>query len=115
MVSFCRRARTRHVAITSVDGDEMLRLPIVIDDSEFRSENASGLSVGAHAQAIQQEGFEMLGVASYGDLSAIAQQPAQRGTPPPRLPGDPPVPAGCSWMMNALVVAPCLRHSGAAR
>ncbi len=54
----------------------MLRFhfPIVIIDEDFRSENASGLSIRVLAQAIEKEGFEVLGVTSYGDLSSFAQQ-----------------------------------------
>ncbi len=50
------------------------RFPIVIIDEDFRSENASGLSIRALAQAIESEGFEVLGATSYGDLSQFAQQ-----------------------------------------
>ena len=50
------------------------RFPIVIIDEDFRSENTSGLSIRALAQAIETEGFEVLGVTSYGDLSQFAQQ-----------------------------------------
>jgi arginine/lysine/ornithine decarboxylase len=50
------------------------RFPIVIIDEDFRSENASGLGIRATAQAIEKEGFEVLGVTSYGDLSQFAQQ-----------------------------------------
>ena len=50
------------------------RFPIVIIDEDFRSENTSGLSIRALAQAIEIEGFEVLGVTSYGDLSQFAQQ-----------------------------------------
>ncbi|RZL10641.1 MAG: lysine decarboxylase [Rubrivivax sp.] len=54
----------------------MLRFhfPIVIIDEDFRSENTSGLGIRALADAIQKEGFEVLGVTSYGDLSQFAQQ-----------------------------------------
>ncbi len=54
----------------------MLRFhfPIVIIDEDFRSENASGLSIRSLAQAIEKEGFEVLGTTSYGDLSQFAQQ-----------------------------------------
>lgn len=54
----------------------MLRFhfPIVIIDEDFRSENASGLGIRALADAIEKEGFEVLGVTSYGDLSQFAQQ-----------------------------------------
>ena len=50
------------------------RFPIVIIDEDFRSENTSGLGIRALAQAIEDEGFEILGVTSYGDLSQFAQQ-----------------------------------------
>ena len=50
------------------------RFPIVIIDEDFRSENSSGLGIRAMAQAIEAEGFEVLGVTSYGDLSQFAQQ-----------------------------------------
>jgi arginine/lysine/ornithine decarboxylase len=50
------------------------RFPIVIIDEDFRSENASGLGIRALADAIEKEGFEVLGVTSFGDLSQFAQQ-----------------------------------------
>ncbi len=50
------------------------RFPIVIIDEDFRSENTSGSGIRALAQAIEGEGFEILGVTSYGDLSQFAQQ-----------------------------------------
>ncbi|WP_434287502.1 Orn/Lys/Arg decarboxylase N-terminal domain-containing protein [Celeribacter sp. SCSIO 80788] len=50
------------------------RFPIVIIDEDFRSENTSGLGIRALADAIEVEGFEVLGVTSYGDLSQFAQQ-----------------------------------------
>jgi arginine decarboxylase len=50
------------------------RFPIFIIDEDFRSENTSGLGIRALAQAIEKEGFEVLGVTSYGDLSQFAQQ-----------------------------------------
>ncbi|RPE70889.1 ornithine decarboxylase [Tibeticola sediminis] len=50
------------------------RFPIVIIDEDYRSENTSGLSIRALAQAIEHEGFDVLGVTSYGDLSQFAQQ-----------------------------------------
>ena len=50
------------------------RFPIVIIDEDFRSENTSGLGIRALAQAIETEGFQVLGVTSYGDLSQSAQQ-----------------------------------------
>ena len=48
--------------------------PVIIIDEDFRSENASGLGIRALAQAIEVEGFEVLGVTSYGDLTSFAQQ-----------------------------------------
>ncbi|BBJ24351.1 arginine/lysine/ornithine decarboxylase [Candidatus Nitrotoga sp. AM1P] len=48
--------------------------PIIIIDEDFRSENSSGLSVRALAEAIQKEGMEVLGITSYGDLTSFAQQ-----------------------------------------
>jgi arginine decarboxylase len=50
------------------------RFPVVIIDEDFRSENTSGLGIRALAQAIEEEGFEVLGATSYGDLSQFAQQ-----------------------------------------
>ena len=50
------------------------RFPIVIIDEDFRSENSSGLGIRALADAIESEGFQVLGVTSYGDLSQFAQQ-----------------------------------------
>jgi arginine decarboxylase len=50
------------------------RFPIVIIDEDFRSENTSGLGIRALAKAIEDEGLEVLGVTSYGDLSQFAQQ-----------------------------------------
>ena len=48
--------------------------PVIIIDEDFRSENASGLGVRALAKAIEEEGPEVLGVASYGDVAGFAQQ-----------------------------------------
>jgi arginine decarboxylase len=53
---------------------QRFHFPIVIIDEDFRSENTSGLGIRALAQAIEKEGFEVLGVTSYGDLSSFAQQ-----------------------------------------
>src|SRR5262250_1262930 len=50
------------------------RFPVVIIDEDFRSENTSGLGIRALAKAIENEGVEVLGVTSYGDLSSFAQQ-----------------------------------------
>ncbi len=56
------------------------RFPIVIIDEDFRSENTSGLGIRALAHAIEAEGFEVLGVTSYGDLSQFAQQQSRAST-----------------------------------
>lgn len=56
------------------------RFPIVIIDEDFRSENASGLGIRALARAIEEEGMEVLGVTSYGDLSTYAQQQSRAST-----------------------------------
>jgi arginine decarboxylase len=48
--------------------------PVVIIDEDFRSENASGLGIRALAKAIESEGFEVIGVTSYGDMTSFAQQ-----------------------------------------
>ncbi len=50
------------------------RFPIVIIDEDFRSENTSGLGIRALADAIEGEGYEIMGATSYGDLSQFAQQ-----------------------------------------
>jgi len=50
------------------------RFPVIIIDEDFRSENTSGLGIRALAHAIETEGFEVVGVTSYGDLSQFAQQ-----------------------------------------
>jgi arginine decarboxylase len=48
--------------------------PVIIIDEDFRSENASGLGIRALADAIKEEGLDVLGVTSYGDLTSFAQQ-----------------------------------------
>jgi arginine decarboxylase len=50
------------------------RFPVVIIDEDFRSENSSGLGIRMLAKAIEDEGVEVLGVTSYGDLTSFAQQ-----------------------------------------
>ncbi|MGZ5140935.1 MAG: Orn/Lys/Arg decarboxylase N-terminal domain-containing protein, partial [Burkholderiales bacterium] len=50
------------------------RFPIIIIDEDFRTENASGMGIRALAKAIEEEGMEVIGVTSYGDLSSFAQQ-----------------------------------------
>ena len=50
------------------------RFPVVIIDEDFRSENSSGLGIRVLARAIEEEGTEVLGVTSYGDLTSFAQQ-----------------------------------------
>jgi arginine decarboxylase len=48
--------------------------PVIVIDEDFRSENTSGLGIRALAEAIENEGFQVLGVTSYGDMSSFAQQ-----------------------------------------
>ena len=50
------------------------RFPIVIIDEDFRSDNSSGTGIRAIAKAIEDEGIEVLGATTYGDLSQFAQQ-----------------------------------------
>ncbi|WP_036303648.1 arginine/lysine/ornithine decarboxylase [Methylotenera sp. L2L1] len=50
------------------------RFPVIIIDEDFRSENSSGLGIRVLAKAIEEEGTEVLGVTSYGDLTSFAQQ-----------------------------------------
>jgi len=53
---------------------QRFHFPIVIIDEDYRSENSSGLGIRALAQAIEKEGFEVIGTTSYGDLTSFAQQ-----------------------------------------
>ena len=48
--------------------------PIIIIDEDFRSDNASGLDIRALGVAIEKEDMNVIGVTSYGDLAAFAQQ-----------------------------------------
>ncbi|HSI96373.1 MAG: Orn/Lys/Arg decarboxylase N-terminal domain-containing protein [Methylophilaceae bacterium] len=50
------------------------RFPVVIIDEDFRSENTSGLGIRVLAKAIEDEGFEVLGVTSFVDMASFAQQ-----------------------------------------
>lgn len=50
------------------------RFPIVIIDEDFRSENISGSAIRNLAEAIGEEGVEVVGFTSYGDLTSFAQQ-----------------------------------------
>ena len=50
------------------------RFPIIIVDEDFRSENASGTGIRGLAKAIEDEGVEVFGVTSFGDVSSFAQQ-----------------------------------------
>ncbi|MDR0588228.1 MAG: arginine/lysine/ornithine decarboxylase, partial [Burkholderiales bacterium] len=50
------------------------RFPIIIVDEDFQSENTSGLGVRGLARAIEAEGFEVVGLTGYADLSVYAQQ-----------------------------------------
>ncbi|MDR2881030.1 MAG: arginine/lysine/ornithine decarboxylase [Azoarcus sp.] len=48
--------------------------PIIIIDDDFRSDNASGLDIRSLVEAIRKRDMDVLGVTSYGDLTAFAQQ-----------------------------------------
>lgn len=50
------------------------RFPVIIIDEDFRAENISGSGIRDLAEAIQKEGMEVVGLTSYGDLTAFAQQ-----------------------------------------
>ena len=54
--------------------------PVIIIDEDFRSENASGLGIRALAEALEQEGMEVLGVTSFGDMASFAQQQSRAST-----------------------------------
>lgn len=56
------------------------RFPVIIIDEDFRSENISGSGIRALAQAIEQEGMEVTGLTSYGDLTSFAQQSSRAST-----------------------------------
>ncbi|MER2492852.1 arginine/lysine/ornithine decarboxylase [Catenovulum sediminis] len=50
------------------------RFPVIVIDEDFRSENISGSGIRDLAEAIGQQGMEVIGFTSYVDLSAFAQQ-----------------------------------------
>ncbi|KDE39162.1 MAG: Orn/Lys/Arg decarboxylase N-terminal domain-containing protein [Nitrincola lacisaponensis] len=50
------------------------RFPVIIIDEDFRSENISGSGIRDLAHAISNEGMEVVGFTSYGDLTSFAQQ-----------------------------------------
>ena len=50
------------------------QFPIIIIDEDFRSENTSGLGIRSLVKPIEDEGIEVLGVTSYGDLTSFVQQ-----------------------------------------
>lgn len=50
------------------------QFPIIIIDEDFRSENTSGLGIRSLVQPIEDQGMEVLGVTSYGDLTSFVQQ-----------------------------------------
>ena len=56
------------------------RFPVVIIDEDFRSENASGIGIRVLVKAIEEEGLEVLGATSYGDLTSFAQQQSRAST-----------------------------------
>jgi arginine decarboxylase len=57
----------------SLEVEMKFRFPIVIIDEDFRTENVSGTGIRALAAALEKEGAEVLGVTSYGDMTAFAQ------------------------------------------
>jgi hypothetical protein len=75
------------------------RFPIVIIDEDYRSENTSGLGIRALAQAIETEGFEVLGVTSYGDLSSLRSSKAAPAPSSCRstTKSSPPAPSWTRW------------------
>ena len=48
--------------------------PIIIIDEDFGADNASGIGIRALAEAIENQGVQVVGATSYGDLSQFAQQ-----------------------------------------
>lgn len=50
------------------------QFPIIIIDEDFRSENTSGLGIRSLVKPIEDQGMEVLGVTSYGDLTSFVQQ-----------------------------------------
>ena len=56
------------------------RFPIIIIDEDFRSENISGSGIRDLAEAIENEGMEVIGLTSYGDLTSFAQQASRAST-----------------------------------
>ena len=48
--------------------------PVVIIDEDFRTDNSSGLGIRVLAKAIEDEGCEVIGVTSYGDVASFSQQ-----------------------------------------
>ncbi|HSR01942.1 MAG TPA: arginine/lysine/ornithine decarboxylase [Methylophilaceae bacterium] len=50
------------------------RFPVVIIDEDFRTDNSSGSGIRVLAKAIEDEGVEVIGVTSYGDVASFAQQ-----------------------------------------
>ncbi len=50
------------------------RFPVIIIDEDFRSENISGSGIRDLAQSIENQGIEVLGLTSFGDLTSFAQQ-----------------------------------------
>ncbi|MFT7227711.1 MAG: arginine decarboxylase [Methylophilaceae bacterium] len=48
--------------------------PVVIIDEDFRTDNSSGFGIRVLAKAIEDEGCEVIGVTSYGDVASFSQQ-----------------------------------------
>jgi hypothetical protein len=56
------------------------RFPIIIIDEDYRSENTSGLGIRALAQAIEAEGFEVVGVTAMATCRSL---PSSKAAPVP--------------------------------
>ena len=48
--------------------------PIIIIDEDFRSDNSSGYGIRVLADCIEKEGYDIIGVTNYIDLTSFAQQ-----------------------------------------
>ena len=52
------------------------RFPIIIIDEDYRSENTSGLGIRALAQAIEAEGFEVVGLPAMATCRSLPSSKA---------------------------------------
>src|SRR3954465_12284411 len=74
------RAPAVRAGVSRTEVHMKFRFPVVIIDEDHRSENTSGLGVRALAKALEDEGMEVLGVTSYGDLTSFVQQQSRAST-----------------------------------